>query len=313
MHKINRAVLLLLVFLVPYAVSAEKLGSYNTDFKVIDKYVLSTVEYNFISSSNKDLMVVLPADAWNLSLNIDGEELAPNITGNKIKIPIKESTKKVKLIFYTKDLLNYNSPTGIFFTEIIAPFDSESVKSTLTLPTGSASIKLINETSARPTRTETNGQETKLIWEEHDVPKNFKMSNLAVFDTERQPAMIISSWKITMLLFSLFAVIIAQVAYLIVYRNNKIKQIEKNLSKKFSIDGHLKEEESQIINVLRLKEGQTSQGTLGVVTGMPKATLSKLLSELEARNVIQKEKSGKKNIVSLKEHFRNNNNGGAVL
>lgn len=312
-NNMNKKItLVLLLFLMPCIVSAEILESYSADFKIIDDYTLSSIEYDFISSSNKDLYVVLPKDAWNISLVIDGKELTPDITGNKVKIPVKETTKKVKLAFHTREILDYNSPTGVFFTEIIAPFDTRSIKTTLTLPLGSTLVKSIEESSAKPTRVESDGQYIKLIWEEPDVSKNFKMASLAVFNREADPG-VFSDLKTNIMLLSLVLVIIGQIVYLLIYRKSGIKQIETKLSKKFSVEEHLKEDETQIVNVLKLKEGQTSQGTLRVVTGMPKATLSKLLSELEARKVIHKEKDGKKNIVSLREHFRNNRNGGVVL
>ena len=60
-------------------------------------------------------------------------------------------------------------------------------------------------------------------------------------------------------------------------------------------------DEEQIITILKNKEGSCEQGTLRVITGFSKATLSRLLSELETRNVIHKEKRGKKNLVFLKK------------
>jgi uncharacterized membrane protein len=64
---------------------------------------------------------------------------------------------------------------------------------------------------------------------------------------------------------------------------------------------HLKEDEKQIVRVLKQKEGSCEQGTLRIVTGFSKAHLSRLLSELEARKIVHKEKRGKKNLVFLKE------------
>jgi len=83
---------------------------------------------------------------------------------------------------------------------------------------------------------------------------------------------------------------------------------ERNLRKKEELkepkpvvaEQYLKEEEKQIVNVLKERERSCEQGTLRVVTGMPKSTLSRILKELEDRNIIRKEKRGKKNIVFLR-------------
>jgi len=66
------------------------------------------------------------------------------------------------------------------------------------------------------------------------------------------------------------------------------------------VEQYLKEEEKQIVNVLKEREGSCEQGTLRVVTGMPKSSLSRILKELEDRNIIYKEKRGKKNLVFLR-------------
>ena len=63
---------------------------------------------------------------------------------------------------------------------------------------------------------------------------------------------------------------------------------------------HLKEEEKQVVNILKQRESQAEQGTLRIVSGLPKSTLSRILKELEERNIIYKEKRGKKNMVFLR-------------
>lgn len=78
---------------------------------------------------------------------------------------------------------------------------------------------------------------------------------------------------------------------------------EKDQEKVAELLSHLKEEEQQIVQVLAQREGQCEQGTLRIVTNYPKSTLSRILSELEERNIIYKEKRGKKNLVFLKKQF----------
>ncbi len=66
------------------------------------------------------------------------------------------------------------------------------------------------------------------------------------------------------------------------------------------VDNHLKEEEKQVVNILKEREGRAEQGTLRVVSGLPKSSLSRILKELEERKIVHKEKRGKKNMVFLK-------------
>ena len=86
-------------------------------------------------------------------------------------------------------------------------------------------------------------------------------------------------------------------------KERNLKKKEVPVEPKPAAEHYLKDEERQIVNVLRQREGSCEQGTLRVVTGMPKSTLSRILKELEDRNIIYKEKRGKKNItITKKEH-----------
>lgn len=76
--------------------------------------------------------------------------------------------------------------------------------------------------------------------------------------------------------------------------------IEKEPWPEYVPEKHLKEDEKQIVNILKTREGKCEQGTLRVVSGMPKSSLSRILKELEERNIIHKEKRGKKNMVFLR-------------
>ena len=66
------------------------------------------------------------------------------------------------------------------------------------------------------------------------------------------------------------------------------------------VEKHLKEEERIIVRLLRQREGKCEQGTLCIISNFSKATLSRLLVELEQRGIIRKEKQGKKNMVYLR-------------
>lgn len=63
---------------------------------------------------------------------------------------------------------------------------------------------------------------------------------------------------------------------------------------------YLKEDERIILRVLQSRRGKLSQGTLRIITSFSKAKLSRLLSELEERGIVYREKRGKKNLVFLR-------------
>ncbi|HLC67224.1 MAG TPA: hypothetical protein VJK52_06320 [Candidatus Nanoarchaeia archaeon] len=66
------------------------------------------------------------------------------------------------------------------------------------------------------------------------------------------------------------------------------------------VEKYLKEDERSVVRVLQLKGGSASQGTLRIATNYSKAKLSRILTELEQRGVIHKDRDGKRNLVSLR-------------
>ncbi|MBD3313850.1 hypothetical protein GF345_05400 [Candidatus Woesearchaeota archaeon] len=85
---------------------------------------------------------------------------------------------------------------------------------------------------------------------------------------------------------------------------NEYKQEHKedtsSLAMDSEVDKYLKEDEKAVVTLLRQRGGVVSQSTLRIAGDFSKATLSRLLKELEDRNVVKKEKRGKKNLVILK-------------
>ncbi len=66
------------------------------------------------------------------------------------------------------------------------------------------------------------------------------------------------------------------------------------------MDKFLKEDEKIIVNILKTREGKCEQGTLTYASSFSKAKLSRLLQELEQRNIIKRQLQGKKKLVILK-------------
>ncbi|MBI1970249.1 hypothetical protein HYS47_00730, partial [Candidatus Woesearchaeota archaeon] len=62
---------------------------------------------------------------------------------------------------------------------------------------------------------------------------------------------------------------------------------------------YLKEEEKLIYKILKSREGQCEQGTLLVITQFSKAYLSRLLSEMETRGIIEIFQNGRINLIRL--------------
>jgi uncharacterized membrane protein len=190
-----------------------------------------------------------------------------------------------------------------FVVSFSAPFDIKLLRMTLTLPENAVLDRPIRKGHTTgssiypaPLRMETDGQAITVVWEFRDVNEG---DEVALYARYKRPI----RYLVPLMLISagIFLLILGA-AYLLAKKagrghNTRIR-IEKTGSE--GIEGHLKEDEEQVMNVLKLKEGSCEQGTLRIATGFSKAKISGLLKEMEERKIIIKEKRGKKNLVFIK-------------
>jgi uncharacterized membrane protein len=79
-----------------------------------------------------------------------------------------------------------------------------------------------------------------------------------------------------------------------------MKKLESQSKLEDGVERYLKEDEKEIVNILKLKEGVCDQGTIVNLTGYSKAKISEIIAELYARKIILKRKKGRKNIIMLR-------------
>ncbi|ODS39310.1 MAG: hypothetical protein A7316_11100 [Candidatus Altiarchaeales archaeon WOR_SM1_86-2] len=79
------------------------------------------------------------------------------------------------------------------------------------------------------------------------------------------------------------------------------KKPKKSRKVKSSILGVLDENEREVVELLQSKDAEITQAYIHKTTGMPKATLSKVMRRLEERNIVERRTKGRTNWVRLKE------------
>ena len=146
--------------------------------------------------------------------------------------------------------------------------------------------KNLEETSVYPAADDitTNGKNLIITWN-YDASTNEKFPLFVIYNES----------KFNYLYIIIPLIMIALVLSYLFKKRKKIVKIKK--VKVDNIEKHLKEEEKLIVNILKQKQGECTQSTLVTLTNMSKASLSRLLNELESRNIIYKEKKGNKNII----------------
>lgn len=285
----------LAIFLLSIAAaSAQTLEEYNIDFHIAYNKVVVQKEMLFKNPVSGNVLLSLPEDAKGVSLYVDDALAEAKIENSEINLML-ESTAKIRLSYITKELLGRSE----FLLSMRTPYDTENLKISLTLPENTVLEKPLPQSDIAPSpvypmpaRVTTDGRQIKLIWEYSGLGKGDEKSFFVRYKQKQS----------TVWLIVLFVLVIAALIGFIITRKPKVeKVVEKVVEKEDMLEKHLKEDEEQVVNILKKREGQCEQGTLRVITGFSKAKLSGLLRELEERNVIYKEKRGKKNLVFLRK------------
>ena len=280
--------ILVALFVIKTSYADIDIDTYNYDFKIIAQKVNVENKIMFEKDSTGIFKFDIPADATSVRLLKDNEEISYS---KEINI---EDNKELKLTYVTKEFLEGSN----FLITIKAEYNIDNLNIKLKLPEGATLTKPIKDESLQggsaypiPSKLSSDGQSLILEWGRTNFRENDELSILVIFDEGRSLLLII------VLIAVILALAIFVVIFISKYKPNKTKKIKRLKESK----RELKEDEQQIIRILHMREGQCEQGTLRVLTDFSKAKLSRILSELEERKIILKEKRGKKNLVFLKK------------
>ncbi len=288
--------LLAFLLLLPIGL-AQDIEDYRIDYQIVGDKAFVTHDLSFLSSTTSTFEFGLPEDAKEIMLEVDGKANIPLLKDNVMQIQLNPFTKKIKITYIT----GYHTETkDEFLVDVSMPYDARNLEVKVALPEEAVLRRPLSEGGSvfpKADNVETDGLQISITW----TAENLKQGDgFGAFVLYRTPSEISPS------VYSIIIFLVIIIIILIIIKTKKKIKITKKLTEKPSkhvhedISSHLKEDEKQIVNVLKQRDGQCEQGTLRVVTGIPKASLSRLLMELEARNIIYKEKRGKKNIIFLK-------------
>lgn len=237
--------------------------------KLLAKHIISL-------DSENTIQINIPSDASSLSSKQDYsiENNVATITG-----------KNIELSYLTQGALQ-KSDDGYYFVEDIkfnSNFDEATIK--LILDTG---YFLDNEhIYPKPTKIETDGRQISVIWELKDTKQG---SDIPIFLT-----IFSSSASSSILIWAIILVLLIVVGYFL------YKFYPKKGKKEGDIEKHLMESEKSILNEIKKADrGEIWQKQLQLKTNFSKAKLSRVIRNLESRNLVEKIPFGNTNKVRLK-------------
>lgn len=277
-------------------VSAQSIDNYSVSYDIVGNKAFVTHDIRFAHSATSVFEFGVPKDAKEITLEVDGRSNIPLLKENVLEIPVNPFTKSVKITYISGDPVSTNDE---FLADIGMPFNVNNLEVKVALPEEAVLRKPLSEGGSivpKAAKVETDGLQIYITWNAKDLKLGDSFGAFVLYKSKEE---------VSSLVYVTIAVLIIIIIILIIIKTKKKIKIKKTARKQSKhvhedISSHLKEDEKQIVNVLKQRDGQCEQGTLRVVTGIPKASLSRLLMELEARKVVYKEKRGKKNIIFLK-------------
>lgn len=267
--------------------------------------VLVSHSIDFETPNSSLIEVSMPEDAKIVNVLLDeGEE---QVTGSLINL---SNTSSLEVIYRTNTLIDSGLFYKEFFNSVSPSLDVKNFKVSVLLLEGQSLKRPINEDRGegsvypKPDLVTSDGKRIKFVWSREDFSKEDYISLLVIYK-RTGPSFWLS------LLASLLFLGILSYFFFLVYKRRKGKKAEEEdvLEDKKGTDTdteskkllkHAKDEEKQVIRILNNKNGSCEQKTIQFLTNYSKAKLSRLLSEMEDRNIIHKEKKGRKNIIHLK-------------
>lgn len=313
MKAVKLVLLFALLLLSAIATSAYTFDSQVIKYNIVDNKIFVQAVMNFTQRTSGSVALPMPPDAETVEIYLDGKKA--NISSEGV-VNLESSTQEIKLSYITQEYLDKSN----FLLNLPIEHDTDFLRVVVVLPEEAVLKKPIKHGSGtiypKPDKSGTDGRSLIFIWEKENLKPGDEFSVFVMYKQKRNLIPVVV----------LLAAVICVLAYVSVYKKpKKVREVvihraraEEKAPEKLEsqipnsrnevsrkkeeedITEHLKEDEQQIVRVLRQRDRHCEQGTLRIVTGFSKAHLSRLLMELEARKVVFKEKRGKKNVVFLK-------------
>ncbi len=230
----------------------------------------------------------------NYSSNIDCR-----FEGNVFKC-YNEAKDPINLRIRFGNIVSKGLNKNIFIQQFELKQSVESVSAIVTLPIG---MILSSEESIFPSnyRTLSNGRNIIVYWELRNISNLQPLS----FKVEYMPAVVEDNFILKFLKSFYVAIIIALFfVILLIYELIKTKRIVVKKVVKVPIEKVVLEvldpDEKKIYEILQ-KEGKIKQNKLVELTGFSKAKVSRVVKKLKDKKLINLERMGKTNLISLKK------------
>lgn len=285
----RKLLLFLLMLPIAHALSIER-----ADLSYLVHGNMATLEQQliFTEPTSAHFEIPIPTHIGKLTVLHDGQVLPAEQRAGFVRFDTNAASR-LTIRYDSPDFLDGES----FVASAAVPLPTAQLRITVqlspkaTLRGNDPEVPAAGAVFPSPTQISSDGESLIIVWERAAITPSDELALYVRYRPSRES-------QLTLIVLAGVAVVFLLGAFLW-YRRKSTPQTPTQ-SAEPALAKHLKEDEQQVVSILKNREGSCEQGTLRVITGFSKAKLSGLLSELEARNIIFKEKRGKKNLVFLK-------------
>ena len=266
-----------LFFLIPFIPAS----SYNIEFNQVDNKVL--VEHKISFDNSQTISLDLPSDATPPSSNLNYTLSASTLT---------LSGKEIDVSYITKNSLEQSAEGYYFVSKINFNFPIDEAQIKLILKEGYYLDK--DKVFPKPSEMGTDGKQIFVLWSLKDIKTGSDMPLFVDIKSKASPL----SW-ITWILGIIIALLILYFVYDKLIKGRQLEKEQK--AEKAPIESHLVESEKAVIKALKEADrGELWQKQLQLKTNFSKAKLSRVIRNLESRNLVDKVPFGNTNKIRLK-------------
>jgi hypothetical protein len=268
-----------------------------------------SVTYQFSSPASQDLALNLPLDAKEIKFFYNGEEQDCQLELKEEELrarcgSIDEGGSIGKLTYTTKSLIGQLDKQNIFKFNDKLPFKASNYEFILSLPEGYIIPKENKKEfylSPAPEEITSDGQRIIIIWIDEQTTRfsNFAIIERIIPESDSNLALIVSIVAIAAALTS---------ALILLKKKKDKKEDEEPIIEAMLVPGFIESEKTVVDLLKRAENNELWQKTIQKECEFSKAKVSRIIRNLEARGVVEKEVFGNTNKIKLKNGKEENSN-----
>jgi len=283
----NSKSIFVLLFALVLSFSNVSASSYYVEIYQLENKAL--IKNRITLDKEQVILLELPDDFSSLSAKPDY-----SISGSTLIL----SGNQIEASYLTKSLLESSKDGYNLITKVPFVFDADNLTIKLILDEGYFVSR--DYVFPKPSKIETNGINIILSWELNNVKEG---SDFPIFVSIKTKSTPLASYVLILSVFIILAFI-----FYIIYKNiknqkksKKEKPQKSKKTQKNEIEKYLFESEKIVLNELKQADrGEMWQKQLQLKTNFSKAKLSRVIRNLESRNLIDKIPFGNTNKIRLK-------------